>query len=97
MFERYTLNCTCLGVKLLHHYLFRVEKRKILVKGIKSYCYTCLGGLIHWPMQDSMLQECYGQGFFSKFLVPVSSQRGRSRMGGGLAKKKIRLKPKLPT
>ena len=31
VFERLSkrlVNCTCLGVKLLHHYLFRVEKGK---------------------------------------------------------------------
>ena len=37
------LNCTCLGVKLVHHYLFRVENLQNLLKGVKSYYYTCLG------------------------------------------------------
>ena len=35
------LNCTCIGVKLLHCYLCRLRKKK-QNKGVKSHCYTCL-------------------------------------------------------
>ena len=92
----------CIAVSLWTYVVNRLNIYICHCTVMHSNCY--LRCLVQKPFRNT-ITSLTQQGFFSKFLmggdskfsVPVSPQRGWSRMGGGDLKKKIRLKPKLPT